>query len=417
MQTIKKILVFCIAAISITACNTGELATQDIASPTSTSTIIVTPSPIATPTETQTPEEPEGDFPEPDGEPLTEWKGIPISPQAISGEESEGLYIYTTDLEPGEVQAYYEEEMGDRGWDLFALGEGENIDYSPMMMFQKGENSASILIAVNQSNNRTLVMLHRQGETEIESSAKPTLPPDLEVKRTLAGIFCPPEIKEAKELFNEAISLNDQGKVGEAEQAYLKAIELDPKFCDAMDNLGVLYRNQGNIDEAIYWYQRSIDVYPENPVAHQNLAVAHFILGNTEKAIAEYEIMIDLDPKNPEGYYGLGSLYMQISQFDKAIEYAEAAEILYLETSSPLVSDARLLLGITYYALEDCGTAISYFEQAAKTLENHPAFNYFFGMCYLSPDYKDMELAKYYLERAQELGIDLSPELIQILEE
>ena len=49
-----------------------------------------------------------------------------------------------------------------------------------------------------------------------------------------------------------------KNQLQEAEPLLRKAIELDPKYCDAMDNLGVVLRRLGNIEQAIEWYKRSI---------------------------------------------------------------------------------------------------------------------------------------------------------------
>ena len=110
------------------------------------------------------------------------------------------------------------------------------------------------------------------------------------------GVYCVSSSVAALESFREAIDFQKQGKFEEARDAYLPAIELDPGFCDAMDNLGLLLRRQGDLDGAIYWYQRSIEVFPENSVAHQNLAFVYRRQGRYEEALAEYQILSNYLP-------------------------------------------------------------------------------------------------------------------------
>jgi tetratricopeptide (TPR) repeat protein len=133
----------------------------------------------------------------------------------------------------------------------------------------------------------------------------------------------------ALESFREAIDFQKQGKFEEARDAYLHAIELDPGFCDAMDNLGLLLRRQGDLDGAIYWYQRSIEVFPENSVAHQNLAFVYRRQGRYEEALAEYQILREIEPQNPEGYFGAGQVYIYMGRPADAIPLLKVAEDIY----------------------------------------------------------------------------------------
>ncbi|MBN1979569.1 MAG: hypothetical protein JW918_19405 [Anaerolineae bacterium] len=144
--------------------------------PTSTLTPTTTPMPTSTdtpvPTETPAPETPtptasptvawDGLLPEPRGEPVSEWMGIPVMAEAIAGEEIRGMYAYTVAVGPKEVETYYIEVMPMFGWTLFAVGEVEGKDYSPFLMFQKGEEVASVMLAVKPSSDLTYVSLAHQ---------------------------------------------------------------------------------------------------------------------------------------------------------------------------------------------------------------------------------------------------------------
>lgn len=224
-------------------------------------------------------------------------------------------------------------------------------------------------------------------------------------------MFCPTGNDQARQLYNYAMVLEKIGKLEEAKQSYLKAIELDAGFCDAMDNLGLLLRGQGNIDESIYWYKKSIEIFPNNPVAHQNLAFAYQVKGQVTEAISEYQLLIRIDPDNPGGYYGLGNVYLRLDQPLKAIKQHRKAEKLYARQSSPSLTDAQYALGVSYRMLEKYEKAKDYFELVYPEMSDIPDLNYFLGLYYLQED-ENLELAEKYLKKAKELGMDI-PQYIQ----
>src|SRR5438477_238119 len=74
----------------------------------------------------------------------------------------------------------------------------------------------------------------------------------------------------------------DQGKLGEAEKMYQRALEgyekaLGPEHTSTLDtvnNLGLLYKSQGKLDEAEKMYQRALEGYekalgPEHAATHE----------------------------------------------------------------------------------------------------------------------------------------------------
>lgn len=226
------------------------------------------------------------------------------------------------------------------------------------------------------------------------------------------GITCPTTNEDARTAYNNGVNLQQQGNIDAAVGHFQQAIELDPNFCDAMDNLGQILRSQGKIDEAIEWYKKSIEVAPNNTVARQNLAFAYQTQGQIENAIAEYQKIIEIDPNEAEGYYGLGNLYLNLNRPQEAIPLLQQAESLYEKDSSPFLSDARFSLGVAHYITKDSEKARDYFESIYTGMETNPYLNYYLGLCYLSPEIKDLEAAKRYIAKAQELGVQVPAEVL-----
>ncbi len=257
--------------------------------------------------------------------------------------------------------------------------------------------------------------------TGLPPSATPPLPsatpPPLAVTSqvTHEKLYCPSANEAAVKAYNLGLTAQEQGDLAGAQQAYARAIELDPEYCDAMDNLGLLLRSQGDIDGAIAWYKKSIAVMPSDKVAHQNLGVAYRIVRMNAEAIQEYETLVRLDPNDPEGYFGLGTVYYDTEQPAQAITQLKKAEELYQQQGSPYAADARYYLGFSYFMLKDCRSAREYLEPMYAAKEDDPGTNYVLGACYLTPALKDLALARKYLTRAQQLGMDIPPDMLKMI--
>ena len=240
--------------------------------------------------------------------------------------------------------------------------------------------------------------------------------PTVKTKTSKVNVFCPTSNEEARTLYNGALEFERQGKDDEAKEGYLKAIEKDPRYCDAMDNIGQMFRRNGDINQAIYWYQHSIAVKPDNSVAHQNLAVAYRIKGDVDKTLGEYQWLVSNDPGNPEGYYGLGLAFLDRGQSTTAIKALKRAEELYRANASPFLGDAQYLLGVSFYDQKDYRNARDYLMLSYPSRKEDPDTNYLLGLCYLDPSIKDSGKAREYLLKAQQFGMKVSPELFQELE-
>ncbi|MFZ0945496.1 MAG: tetratricopeptide repeat protein [Syntrophobacteraceae bacterium] len=225
-------------------------------------------------------------------------------------------------------------------------------------------------------------------------------------------VMCPTKNHTAGELYNKGLELSGKGDFESAMKAYSRAIELDANYCDAMDNLGQLLRRQGKFEEAVYWYRRSIGVLPGNHVAHLNLAVAYRYQGKMDDAISEYRILLKMNSDDPEVYYGLGTVYLASGELDVASEQFKKAEQLYLKLNSPLVADAHYELGVIYYQMKDYGKSIEYLARSLPAKQNDPRVHYALGLCYLEEG-KDLNQARKYLKRAEELGANIPPEVLR----
>ncbi|HYB92495.1 MAG TPA: tetratricopeptide repeat protein [Candidatus Binataceae bacterium] len=78
---------------------------------------------------------------------------------------------------------------------------------------------------------------------------------------------------DKEELYDEAIDCYADEKYDEAIELYKKALELDPKYTDAIHGLAMCYQAKGDLDMAIEVTRRHIEQDPEDILAHTNLSM------------------------------------------------------------------------------------------------------------------------------------------------
>jgi hypothetical protein len=165
MKTVIYLMVISICLLAASSCSTVAAQPTVTATATSLPTATSTPEPTITPsnTPTMTPlPAPTSTPPQevlhiPTGTPVSAWKGIPIMPNAVSGDGDDKGYSYTVDATPDDVQKYYDKALAKLGWSAFATGKEEGK--SVLMFYQKGSEMLSLLAVSDAVDGLTLVML------------------------------------------------------------------------------------------------------------------------------------------------------------------------------------------------------------------------------------------------------------------
>jgi len=91
---------------------------------------------------------------------------------------------------------------------------------------------------------------------------------------------------DTEELYDEAVDLYADGKFDEAIELYKKALELDPKYVDAVHGLSMCYQAKGDLDAAIELTKRYIEQEPEDILAFTNLSMFYQKKGMIKEAEA-----------------------------------------------------------------------------------------------------------------------------------
>jgi tetratricopeptide (TPR) repeat protein len=100
------------------------------------------------------------------------------------------------------------------------------------------------------------------------------------------------------------------GEKEAAEKGYLQALELDPAFVQAENNLGNLLAESGRTPEAIKHYRRARDLDARFADVHLNLGLTLRGLGDLPAAEESFRQAIKANPLYAPGYRDLGSLLL-----------------------------------------------------------------------------------------------------------
>ena len=127
MRLFRTILFLFICALPIlSAC--GGIAGPGDATPTTGVTLITItpPAPGDNPPDggsTASGTRPMAPFPLPTGTPADTWNEIPVMPGALTGgDRAGGGYAFTIQTGEAEVIVYYDKELANRGWSIYARG-------------------------------------------------------------------------------------------------------------------------------------------------------------------------------------------------------------------------------------------------------------------------------------------------------
>jgi len=98
------------------------------------------------------------------------------------------------------------------------------------------------------------------------------------------------------DLYNKMGMTELRDNVAAARQDFAKAAKYNPKFADAVNNLGATYYMNKNYGSAAKYFKRAVALDETKPVYHVNLGAAWFAQKKLEQALAEYTRALELDP-------------------------------------------------------------------------------------------------------------------------
>jgi tetratricopeptide (TPR) repeat protein len=124
---------------------------------------------------------------------------------------------------------------------------------------------------------------------------------------------------------------------------YEKALELNPKYPEAINNLGTVYYGQQNYHKAEKYYRKAIRLKPDCASFYSNLGTAYFADRDYKRGLAAYKRAFSIDPdvfigdslgrvaemgpveEQVKLNYALAQLYAQAGMVEASIHYLRMA--------------------------------------------------------------------------------------------
>lgn len=125
--------------------------------------------------------------------------------------------------------------------------------------------------------------------------------------------------------FLVAYWLYKQDQYDFAEKLTLKALQVDPNYATAYNQLGYLYSRRGEYDKAIEAMGKYVKLLPNEPNPHDSYAEMLRLAGRFDEALQHYRMALEIDPTFYISQKELGETYAIMGDGEKArSEYAKA---------------------------------------------------------------------------------------------
>ena len=123
-----------------------------------------------------------------------------------------------------------------------------------------------------------------------------------------------------------AVALNFAGRPeSEVNAQYRRALELDPTYPFALNELALSAARAGRFDEALALMGRLRDALPLDPAAWTNLGSVHLMAGNLDDARRDLRRAVELDPRQPAAHRLLAQAWVREGRFAEARGELETA--------------------------------------------------------------------------------------------
>ena len=169
------------------------------------------------------------------------------------------------------------------------------------------------------------------------------------------------------ERVTEAYHLHRAGRLAEAEAAYRRILQREPKNSRTLYLLGTLRLQQNDLDEAVRLTERAIQIQPGVASMHSNLAAIYRARKQPAQAVQAAEKATVLAPDSAEAFFNLGHALRDLGDLARAAEAYR--RYLALKPNDP---EALTVLGDTLRLAGRLHEAMGIYETALAFTPDNP---------------------------------------------
>ncbi|MGO4199954.1 FecR domain-containing protein [Rhizobium sp. YAF28] len=230
-------------------------------------------------------------------------------------------------------------------------------------------------------NPRAAIEIIRQAEKRYPND--PTLPA---MRAQLAQLI--DDRVQMKEAADRSLALDPDHPIGLAARAGYKAayesdikgaladlnraIELAPGASGSLNSMGLLQSARDANGEAEKAFLKAIELDPQDPVPHANLAILYLDQSRMKEAKREIDTALAVDPSFDIALLARGRYYLQTGERDKALE-----DLLAASTANPAHSQSQLMLAAAHYEKRDRLPFNQALDNADRLDKNDPVISSF----------------------------------------
>jgi Flp pilus assembly protein TadD len=169
-------------------------------------------------------------------------------------------------------------------------------------------------------------------------------------------------------LLNNAYFAYRGGKPDQAQQLYLKVLNLDPNNTDALLGLGVIAQHRGEDNVAAHYYAQVLALDPRNAVANAGMSA----LSNDDNRESRLKTLLNEQQNSSSLHFALGNYYAEHARWGEAQQsYFNAYKL------APDHAELAFNLAISLDRLGQKKAAAQYYRRALQLdPENHAGFDH-----------------------------------------
>ena len=127
--------------------------------------------------------------------------------------------------------------------------------------------------------------------------------------------------KEKRVHYYLAIYNKGQKLFYEAIEEFNKALELDPNYGFAINDLAYTYSDMGNFDKSIEYFKKYASIFPADANPFDSIAEVYFRMGRLDEAIIKYKEAIEVKPDFFNSYWSIGYIYALKEDYPEAMRW------------------------------------------------------------------------------------------------
>lgn len=142
---------------------------------------------------------------------------------------------------------------------------------------------------------------------------------------SVAQILVP---ESAKKLYRKAYAAFTEGKNDESETLVNQALQIEPRFADALTLRGVLEMQKADLEEAQQYLEAAIHIDPSYSAAYIALGAVYNHEGRFDDAIRASQRGVSLSPRSWQAYFEMAKASVSKGMYQKALQFARQAQRL-----------------------------------------------------------------------------------------